>query len=408
MRIVETDIAVIGGGLVGASLAALLPQEYRVMVLESFPPQAYGQPGNYQPSYDARSTVLSWGTCVILREAGIWQGLLPCAQPIETIHVSDRNRWGSTLLRHQEEGLPALGYVIDNTRIGHVLLEFLRQKANVDYCTPATVSVVKPVADGVELRSVSNGEDILIHARLLVVADGARSPTCESLGIHTDTADYGQTGIIANLATSEPHRNIAYERFTESGPMALLPLMDSGQEKNRSALVWTLPASEAKKLMATSDGDFLSQLQERFGSRQGSFLKVGKRHAYPLVLSCAAEQVRQHIVVLGNAAHSLHPVAGQGFNLAMRDVAALCQVLKKTLVNGDPPGDISMLQGYLDCRKNDQLATTLFSDRLPSIFASKQSMLTVARGVGLLGIDLLPAIKTPFVRFAAGMRQVKR
>lgn len=406
MSMLETDIAIIGGGLVGASLAALMPDGYQVMVLETFPLSATSSSVDYQPSYDARSTALSQSTYDIFRTAGVWQGLAPYAQPIAEVHVSDRHHWGSVLMRQREEGLAALGYVVDNARIGQALLQFLQGKASVDYCCPATVASVRPRSDGVELKITQAGQERLVHARLVVIADGARSQTCESLGIHTSTVDYGHTGIVANVTTAEPHRGVAYERFTDRGPLALLPLRDDGEKKNRSALVWTLPTDVAQQLLAASDAEFLQELQRCFGYRQGRFLKVGKRHAYPLLLSQASEQARRHMVVLGNAAHSLHPVAGQGLNLALRDVRALVESLKVALEEGIAPGELPVLLGYVQRQQFDQLSTTLFSDSLPAMFSSRNWLLMRARGAGLLGLELLPAVKSALVRFATGLPQV--
>lgn len=434
MNLLEVDIAIIGGGMVGASLAALLPEHLRVVVVESFsmptePAQLLGNQPSNQPSnqldnqpdnqldhqldnqldnqpssYDARSLALSYSTYEIFRDAGVWNLLQPYVQPILDVHVSDKGKWGSVLLSHNTEGLAALGYVIENATLGRTLLQALKQKPNVTFCCPATVEKVQPLADGVELHIQQNKELLIVHAGLTVIADGARSKICASLGIQSNITDYGHTAIITNVSTSEPHQGIAYERFTDAGPMALLPLIDCGENKNRSALVWTLPTAQAKTLLTASNSEVLQQLQQRFGHRQGDFIKVGSRHSYPLLLSTAIEQVRQGIVVLGNAAHSLHPVAGQGFNLALRDVRALCQILQQAENNGKPIGDIAVLQSYMASQQNDQLLTTVFSDILPGLFSSKKPFLVAGRRAGLLGLELIPNAKSLFVRFATGMR----
>ena len=411
MQLLEADIAIIGGGMVGASLAALLPDHLKVILIESFPlpSKAEGTP-LYQPSYDSRSSALSYSTYEIFHDAGIWDTLEKYAQPIHDVHVSDRGHWGSTLLSDEVEGMKALGYVVENSWLGRTLLNALQQKENITFCCPATVEKVKPQADGVELSVMQGEEKIIVHAGLAVVADGARSKICESLGIYTHIEDYGHVGIIANVSTSEPHKGIAYERFTDAGPMALLPLIDaqdaSEDNTNRSALVWTLPTAQAKELMEASDDEFLKQLQIRFGHRQGSFVKVGVRHSYPLMLSTAAEQVRQNIVVLGNAAHSLHPVAGQGFNLALRDVKMLCDILKNQDAQGKRLGELAVLQTYVEKQKLDQVVTSMFSDVLPNLFSSKKNVIKAGRGIGLVGLELMPGMKSSFVKFATGMRNI--
>ncbi len=405
MSLHEVDIAIIGGGMVGASLAALLPEHFNIMVVESFslPAQEKEAP-LYQPSYDARSSALSHSTYEIFQEAGVWPLLQKYVQPIHRVHVSDKGYWGSSLLSDQQESLQALGYVVENAWLGRSLLHVLQQKNNVQFCCPATVEKVKPISDGTELLIKEGDEIKRVHAKLAVIADGARSGICQALGIHTETTAYGHTAIVANVSTSENHHGVAYERFTDSGPMALLPLSPIEDDRARSALIWTMPTDEAEDLMLDSDEIFLKKLQARFGYRQGQFLKVGKRHAYPLMLSMATEQVRQHIVVLGNAAHSLHPVAGQGFNLALRDVKALCGVLQKADEDCLPIGELAQLEMYLAAQREDQYLTMAFSDVLPQLFARKQRWIAAGRGLGLLGLELMPSVKSSFVRFATGMR----
>jgi ubiquinone biosynthesis UbiH/UbiF/VisC/COQ6 family hydroxylase len=224
------------------------------------------------------------------------------------------------------------------------------------------------------------------------------------LGIHIESTDYAHTAIIANITTSEPHHGKAYERFTDNGPMALLPMLSIEKNQYRSALIWTMPHAEAVELMSVSDDVFLQKLQMRFGYRQGQFTAVGQRHAYPLMLSVATEQVRQHIAVLGNAAHSLHPVAGQGFNLALRDVNALCKVLNEAYELSLSIGELEQLQKYFSAQKNDQQLTTLFSDVLPQLFSRPQRVIKMGRGFGLVSLEVLPHLKSSFVRFATGMR----
>lgn len=401
----QVDIAIIGGGMVGASLAALLPEHLNVMVLESFPmPPANAEAPSYQPSYDARSTALSKSSEQILQRAGVWEALQAHAEPILDVHVSDKGHWGSALLKGQEEAMNALGYVVENAWLGRSLLYRLQQKPNIQFCCPATVANVKPLADAALLDVTQGDETFTVKATLAVIADGANSKICQSLGIHTHVSDYGHMGIVCNVTTSQAHQGIAYERFTDSGPMALLPLPQIENGEYRSALVWTLPTEQGEALMDSDDKAFLQQLQERFGLRQGYFTHVGSRHAYPLRLTTAEEQARQHIVVLGNAAHSLHPVAGQGFNLALRDVDALCKKLQDAEAQGKTIGDLSILKTYVDEQLKDQHLTTLFSDVLPGLFSRQEGWLKAGRGLGLLGLELLPSLKTSFVRFATGLR----
>lgn len=408
MTLHEVDIAIIGGGMVGASLAALLPSHYKVMVIEAFPlPESTSELPVYRPSYDARSTALSQSSAEIFQEAHVWPLLQQWIQPIKQVHVSDKGYWGSALLSDTKENLPALGYVVENACLGKALLHVIANKPNVSFLCPAKVDSIKPLVDGTELIVRKGDEaqaDDIVHAKLAVVADGARSSICQSLGIHIQSHDYGHTAIVANVTTSESHQGIAYERFTDTGPMALLPLLSVDASVHRSALIWTMPHHQAKAILASPEQPFLKALQQRFGYRQGQFLQVGERHAYPLMLSTATEQVRQHIVVLGNAAHSLHPVAGQGFNLALRDVKALCRMIEQGNSAGERLGDLTPLQAYVNYQKTDQTLTTIFSDILPQLFSRRQRIVALGRNAGLVGLEIFPNVKSSFVRFATGYR----
>lgn len=398
------DVVIIGGGMVGASLAMLLPDRLRILVVESIALPLDSTLENYQPSYDARSTALSFGSAKILEQAGVWHVLSQYAQTINDVHVSDRGHWGSTWMSDKSQQWQALGYVVENAWLGRSLLNQLQKKDHIEWCCPATVDGVTINISG---ACVSVQQDSMQHeitASLAVVADGATSTTCRMLGIHHNVEDYGHTAIVANVSTNQPHQGIAYERFTESGPMALLPLLAADNNSHRSALIWTLPQRQAEAVMQLADDSFITELQKRFGGWQGNFVTVGKRNAYPLKLSRSEEQVRRHLVILGNAAHSLHPVAGQGFNLALRDVAVLAELVQQALQNGQPIGELGLLTEYVKRQQADQYLTTIFSDVLPSLFSSRSLMLQAGRNVGLLGLELLPPLKSALMRFAAGIR----
>lgn len=399
----DIDIAIIGGGMVGASMAALLPEHFNVLLVESFPLPENNAAPIYQPSYDARSSALCHSTYQVFKNIGLWPMLAEHAQAIEQVHVSDKGHWGSTLLDQQQQpNMQALGYVIENAWLGRCLLHFIQHKTNVQFASPAQVKKLQPMDGGVKLKiQKKSGEINECIAKLAVIADGAQSKTCQSLGIHHHVTDYQHTAIVANISTSDAHNGIAYERFTDQGPLALLPLTTGTNNQHRSALIWTMASAEAEALLNCSDEDFLQALQQRFGHRQGQMIKVGQRHSYPLKLSTSNEQVRQNIVVLGNAAHSLHPVAGQGFNLALRDVQVLCQHLANSNL---PLGELKTLADYAKAQENDQLLTSLFSDVLPSLFARKSPLITAGRSLGLLSLELLPPLKSTFINFATGLR----
>ena len=390
------DIIIVGGGMVGISLALLLEaqHDWKILLVEA---QEIGNPvdGAYSPSFDARSTALSWSSREIYQSMGLWSLLEPHVSNIAQIHVSDRGHMGLTRIDAKEADVDALGYVVENQRLGAALLAQLQQ-TQIDLRGSTAVTGVKALGSGMQLTFV-DGQTV--HAGLLVIADGAGSSTAEKLGIHSDSTAYNQSGIIANIRLAKPHGDVAYERFTEHGPLALLPLTNF-QGRPRSALVWTQPQGQAEALMAADDEIFLARLQKQFGYRLGRFEAVGERVSYPLALTRSSEQVRRHLVVMGNAAHSLHPVAGQGFNLSLRDAATLSKVLAES---PDAIGDLATLQHYYQKQSADQRNTVLFSDSLPKVFGLSSSLATVGRNSGLLAMDLIPALRGRFARFGMGL-----
>ena len=395
------DLVIVGGGMVGISLALLLAQQqpdWKLLLLEA---QAYEGSGkqNNHPSFDSRSTALSWSSRKIFQAAGLWSQLQPHTSAINNIHVSDRGHLGLTRISAEEAGVEALGYVIENRWIGAVLLEKLAE-TSIEMMAPERVEKMTPLKSGVRVDLAHSGETI--QTSLLVIADGANSQTAQKLGILSHQQPYGQQGIIANIGLQDAHHGVAYERFTDQGPMAMLPLPDFDGSP-RCALVWTQLPESAEKLMAASDKDFLEALQQSFGYRMGMVKKVGERVAYPLALTTASEQVRRNIVVLGNAAHSLHPVAGQGFNLSLRDVATLADVLGKAKSVGADFASLEILEDYQQQQLADQQNTLMFSDNLPKLFAQPSSAVALGRNSGLVMMDLLPSLRSGFAKFGMGM-----
>ncbi len=385
------SLAIIGGGLVGASLALALQDGARargwcIHLIEPF------EPGHeYQPSYDARSTALSYGTRLIYQRLGLWEHIAERAAPILRIHVSERGSFGAARLDCTREGVEALGYVVENAWIGHCLWQALDDQVVIRHC-PAEVERLEPGATGYRL-SFTDGQQL--ECDLTVLADGGRSGLREQLGIQVSRRPYGQTALIANITPGKPHGGLAFERFTEDGPMALLPLQD-----DRCALVWTRSQVDAARLAQAHEAVFLGELQEAFGYRLGALQQVGARHLYPLTLIEAEEQVRSGLVVLGNAAHSLHPIAGQGYNLSLRDVEALSVAL---LRSDAALGDLAVLQEYARRQRFDQRVTVGFSDQVTRLFGDSGRLVAAGRNLGLLGLDLMPAAKRWFARQAMGL-----
>jgi 2-octaprenyl-6-methoxyphenol hydroxylase len=407
------DIVIAGGGMVGISLAlqlaAALPESASITLVERFalPETAEEAASNYHPSFDARSTALSYSSRLIYRHMGVWDEIQKWLCPIERIHVSSKGHFGSALLQAEDYAWPGLGYVVENAWLGVALAAALRKQGRVTTLSPAQVSRVEPVEHAVEL-SITGADVDKITARLLIVADGANSSLCEQLGVQINEKSYGQCALVANVSTAQAHQGCAFERFTDEGPLALLPLVSSNEEKSRSALVWTLPPKRAAALKECAEDEFIAQLQDRFGYRLGRLKKVGERFTYPLSLTQSSEQVRQNVVVMGNAAHALHPVAGQGYNLALRDVAQLSRVLVDACAEGRNLGDLSVLQAYEKRQQPDQKRTIGFSDQVPSLFMQADPVLGMGRDLALAGLDFIPALKREFVRHAAGVAALEK
>jgi 2-octaprenyl-6-methoxyphenol hydroxylase len=401
------DIVIAGGGMVGLSLAlqlgAQLPDSVKIALVEGFAfPRHDGQRPDYHPSFDARSTALSYSSRLIYESTGFWSQLQQWLCPIETVHVSMKGHFGSTLMSGDNYQWPALGYVVENAWLGQALLRAVRSQGRVELISPARVLSATPSETGVELELQGAGLTTL-QSQLLVVADGAASGLRQKLGLQVNQKHYDQCALIANIATARHHQGCAYERFTDQGPVAMLPLLAAPGAQNRSALVWTLSEQRSAHLASCDDVEFLAALQERFGYRLGRLLKVSERHSYPLTLMKVNEQARKGIVVMGNAAHTLHPVAGQGYNLALRDIACLADVLTQASASGQPLGDVQTLEQYRLQQQGDQDRTITFSDSLPSLFMRSNPLISVARDMALSALDILPPLKREFVRHAAGV-----
>jgi 2-polyprenyl-6-methoxyphenol 4-hydroxylase len=400
------DVVIVGAGMVGASLAlALTHQQDKPLKLLLVEASAlHGNSSPVQPGFDARSTVLSAGTVAYFQELGLWNALGSAATPIERIHVSDQGRFGSVRLDAEDEGVGALGHVVENADIGRALNAALFAATGLELCAPVAVEQLLPDLQGMRLRLRSGEGESIVTAALVVLAEGGRSGLPAQLGIAHRNESYGQTAVIANVAFTNPHRQVAYERFTPKGPVALLPLADR-DGSHRAALVWTHGEADAQSILALDDAAFLVRLQRDFGGRVGAFTRVGKRVAYNLALQVAEEQIRPGLVLLGNVAHSLHPVAGQGFNLALRDTMTLARNIRESLQSGVSPGDFTRLQLYLAAVQQDQSHTITFSDYMTRLFSSNNRALGLVRQLGMASIDLVPPLKNQLARQAMGLAE---
>ena len=388
----EFDIVIAGGGMVGASLAvALAGLPLRILVVEATPPADAAQ-----PSYDDRATAISESSRRILQGIGCWEELAFAAAPIRSIHVSERGAFGVTRLHAAEHGLASFGCVVENRALGQVLWHRLEGAPGVTIWAPARVAGVEQDGGEVTVRvEQADGTETRVSARLLVAADGARSPTRALAGIAQETRDYQQVAVIANLTPAVDHGGTAFERFTSSGPLAVLPLT-----QGRATIVWTLPPDQAETVMALDDSAFLAEFQLAFGYRLGLFRKVGRRAGYPLSLVQATAWHAGRVTLAGNAAHGIHPVAGQGFNLGLRDAAALAELVARRPAD---PGDAALLEEYAEWREADRARTVRDTDSLVQVFTSELPTLRAGRRLGLVGMDLLPPARALVARRGMGL-----
>jgi len=390
---VEVDLAIVGGGLVGASLAlALRPTGLRVALIEGVAPDAAAQ-----PSFDDRTTALGNGTRRVFESLGVWSAMAVEAAPIRQIHVADAGRAGFARLDSREHDIDAFGYVITNRSMGRVLNAALAEHVSLERRMPARCAAVAFDDDGVVLHT-EPGERPL-RARLVVAADGANSLVRAAAELEANVEDYQQVAIVAHVASSRPADGTAYERFTPSGPFAVLPLQDG-----HYGIVWTLSPAAAEEILALSDADYLARLQVAFGWRIGRLLRVGRRQAYPLRLTRAAAVTAERCVLIGNAAQALHPVAGQGFNLGLRDAVTLAELLADARRDqrGVDVGSAALLAEFARRRSADREGIIDFTDRLVKLFGDQRPGVPLLRDIGLLLFDLSPTAKQAMSRLSWG------
>ncbi|AXY00296.1 2-octaprenyl-6-methoxyphenyl hydroxylase [Vibrio alfacsensis] len=390
----QYDVVIAGGAMAGATLALAIEHlskgTLNIAVVEPFKVQSEGHPG-----FDSRSIALSYGTVNILRHLKLWPAIEPHATPIEHIHVSDRSHAGMTDITKQDVGIEALGYVVELADVGRVYQGLFEHSQSITQFCPNSVASVEREQDKVHIE-LSGGEKL--EAKLLVAADGAVSQCCQQIGLELSEHDFDQVAVIANIVTQEPHQGRAFERFTPNGPVALLPMSD-----NRMSLVWCLRPEEAKRVMALPDGEFLERLQNDFGWRLGAMKKVGQRASYPLLLRHRKQNISHRVAIVGNAAQTLHPIAGQGFNLGIRDVASLAEEIVKQI---DDVGRYQGLMRFSVRRESDRQETIWLTSSLVHIFSNDLPAMRIGRNFALATMDNLSTFKQPLLRHTLGI--VKR
>ena len=392
------DIVIVGGAMTGTTLALALSAftngKMKIAVLERQPVKQHRQSG-----FDARCIVLSDGSCqkfarIILPDGqNLWQKIQPFSTHIEQIHVSDKGHSGIVEFSAREFHLQQLGAVIELQQVGQILLQAIEQTDNIDYLCLVEIAHIECSQDGVKI-SLKN--DRTLTAQLLIGADGTRSEVASAVNISQEMLhDYGQTAIIANVQIQQPHQNRAFERFTTEGPLALLPMKD-----NLMSLVWCV--RHADELLQADENSFLTRLQQQFGWRLGRFQRCGQRFAYPLTLSRAAQHVQARTVLIGNAAQTLHPIAGQGFNLGIRDVMTLANILSYAYLQQQEIGYDALLQQYENKRKADQKRMIQLTDGLLTIFANNLLPLQIGRNLGLMALAQSSMLRQYFAKPTLG------
>lgn len=415
-KLTAQQVLIVGGGHVGLSFALLLAHHGIASTLlekNSYPEIGPEDDRSRSHYLDSRNTALSRRTVQIYQEIGLWSELQSHACRIDAVQISEQGSFGRAQLNKKDEKVESFGQVMENAWLGRKLLLAVQDESLITIIDNAEVTTINQQADGVMLNFNyygSSEDEQQLQASVLVACDGRDSNVRQLLNIGTTTYDYQQTAIVGVVETSMPHEHIAIERFSPAGPLAVLPLTDPDGDGNddyqtgyRRSVVWVCPTGEEQQYLA-DDAHFLATLQQAFGSRAGTFIAAGRRGAYPLTRVLAKSQVDGRCVIMGNAAHTLHPVAGQGFNLCMRDAHVLAQMMSAQVMKGADIGDVSLLKRYEKSRLSDQKRVIRFCDAIVHGFTHPNPAIKLARNVALVAFDKLPNIKPLVATYAMGLK----
>lgn len=400
----QQEVIIVGGGMVGLSLALMLAkQNIAVKLLEAIKYPNYDDVNlaPYHSSFDARNSALSRRTVQIYQELGLWNALQEHATPIFEVNITEQGSFGKARLKAEQEKVESFGQVIENAWLGRVLLTEVQKQPLIELIDGLQVTQLTQDADMAYIEASRGGEQLSLQAKLVIAADGRDSFCRKALGIGASEHDYDQVAIVTTVQTSKPHNHVGFERFSSLGPLALLPLPG----EYRRSVVWPVKkGTEGEWLGDENDQHFLDALQDTYGDRAGKFQKTGERFSFPLSQVLAEKQAVGRVILMGNAAHTIHPVAGQGFNLCMRDAHVLVRYLTEQIAQNADLGDAEMLQAYEASRLTDQQRVIKFCDSVVRGFSNSNPILKFIRNTGLVAFDTIPGIKPLVANYAMGLK----
>ncbi len=400
----QQQVIIVGGGMVGLSLSLMLAKaNIAVKLLEAvkYPNYDDQNVAPYHSSFDARNTALSRRSVQIYQKLGLWDALQQYATPILQVHITEQGSFGKARLVAEQEKVESFGQVIENAWLGRVLLTQVRQQPLIELIDGVQVTALTQDAEQVHIEAQRGDELLKLESKLLIAADGRDSLCRQAIGVGVDVHDYDQVAIVTTVQTSKPHEHVGFERFSALGPLALLPLPG----EYRRSVVWPVKkGTEGEWLGEENDQHFLDALQKTYGDRAGKFEKTGKRFSYPLSQVLAHKQAVGRVILMGNAAHTIHPVAGQGFNLCLRDADVLLRYLVNQLSASDDIGNPDNLLAYEQARLSDQQRVIKFCDTVVRGFSNQNPLLKLIRNTGLIAFDVIPGVKPLVANYAMGLK----
>ena len=400
----QQEVIIVGGGMVGLSLALMLAkQNIAVKLLEAIKYPNYDDVNlaPYHSSFDARNSALSRRTVQIYQELGLWSALQEHATPILEVNITEQGSFGKARLKAEQEKVESFGQVIENAWLGRVLLTEVQKQPFIELIDGVQVTQLIQDADMAYIEASRGEEQLTLQAKIVIAADGRDSFCRKALGIGASEHDNDQVAIVTTVQTSKHHNHVGFERYSSLGQLALLPLPG----EYRRSVVWPVKkGTEGEWLGDENDQHFLDALQETYGDRAGKFQKTGKRFSFPLSQVLAEKQAVGRVVLMGNAAHTIHPVAGQGFNLCMRDAHVLVRYLTEQIAQNADLGDAVMLQAYEASRLTDQQRVIKFCDSVVRGFSNSNPILKFIRNTGLVAFDTIPGIKPLVANYAMGLK----